>query len=361
MDKKAMKAAAARVYMGLRRSEWDAPKVRAALTAAEKTEVEKLWGGVWSKPNYRWHEHYKALNGEFDPRYLPTDVLYLDMMPQLSDRALAAAWADKAYYCERFPEARFPGLLLACIGGKLVDGELRPVSWEDAFGVVRGFSAVFVKPSLDSSQGRGAFKLDVADVHNAVELEAALRRTGRDFVVQELIEQHEVMSSFNPSSVNIIRMNTARLDGEPWLANATVRFCVEGQVTDVCYINGVEITRVAGVGADGRLRGFYCDQDGKRFGLEELGIGGQAAVPGYDKAVELCLNMHRRMHHFGLVAFDVAIDKDGEPLIIEFNLNAPGAVLYQYANGPFFGERTEEVIAWCAAQKRDPAVKVVLV
>lgn len=46
MDKKAMKAAAARVYMGLRRSEWDAPKVRAALTDAEKKEVEELWGGM---------------------------------------------------------------------------------------------------------------------------------------------------------------------------------------------------------------------------------------------------------------------------------------------------------------------------
>lgn len=318
-------------------------------------------GGVWSKPSFGFHEHYKAVNGEFDPRYLPTDVLYLDMMPRLSDRALAAAWADKAYYCERFPEARFPKLLLACIGGRLVDCELNPVSWYEAYEILREHPAVFVKPSLDSSQGRGAFKLKLHDAHSSSELEAALAASGRDYVVQELIEQNEVLASFNPDSVNIIRMNTVRLGGDPWLANATVRFSVPGQVTDVCYIDGVEITRVAGLGTDGRLRGFCCDQDGKRFGLGELGVAEDAAIPGYDKAVKLCLDMHRRMHHFGLVAFDVAIDKDGEPIIIEFNLNTPGAVLYQYVNGPFFGERTEEVIEWCIERKREPRVKVVLV
>lgn len=320
-----------------------------------------MGGGVWSKPNYRWHEHYKAVNGGFDPRYLPTDAFYLDIMPRLSDRALAAAWADKAYYHERFPDARFPSLLLACIGGRLVDRDLDPVSWDEALEVVRRFPAVFAKPSLDSSQGRGAFKLSINKLGSPGELEAALRPVGRDYVVQKLIEQHDFMASFNLGSVNIIRMNTVCLDDEPWLANATVRFGVDGYNTDVCYIDGIEITRVVGVGGDGRIKGFYCDQNGKRFELDGLGVDATVAIPGYDKALELCLGMHRRMHHFGLVAFDVAIDKDGEPLVIEFNLNAPGCVLYQYANGPFFGGRTEEVASWCAAQRREPAVKVVLV
>lgn len=49
MDKKAMKVGAARVYMGLRRAEWDAPKARVALTKAEKKEVETLWGGGYGQ------------------------------------------------------------------------------------------------------------------------------------------------------------------------------------------------------------------------------------------------------------------------------------------------------------------------
>lgn len=82
-----------------------------SLTASEKKQVDRLWGGVWTKPSYRWHEHYKSVNGKFDARYLPCDVFYLDVLPKLSNLKLAAAWEDKSYYSERFPDIPFPKLL----------------------------------------------------------------------------------------------------------------------------------------------------------------------------------------------------------------------------------------------------------
>lgn len=338
-----------------KRAFWKAPSFREALSEREKRQVETVWGEIWSKPSFAWHEHFKAVNGAFDPLYLPIDVFYLDIMPRLSNLGLAEAWEDKSYYCERFSDAPFPHLIAACIDGRLCNGELEPCSVSDVLRRVRECGSVFVKPSLGSYQGLGAFKLDSTDIKDEEGLSRRLAETGGNFVVQELIEQNDFMSSFNDSSVNIIRMNTVRLDGDPFLANATVRFGVPGKVTDMTYIDGVETVRVVGMGSDGRVRDFYCNQDGKREQLTRLGIyaGGEPLL-GFEKAKGLCISMHRRLHHFGIAAFDIAIGRNDEPVVVEVNLGGPGAVFYQYANGPFFGGRTAEVINWCKHRgKRD--------
>lgn len=292
------------------------------------------------------------MNGVFDPLYLPVDVFYLDIMPRLSNLKLAEAWEDKAYYCKRFPSVPFPHLISACIDGKLYDRNLWPCSISDLLENIRSYKSIFVKPSIGSYQGIGAFKLDLIDVGGKGDLSRRLAKAGDNFVVQELIEQNNFMSSFNNSSVNIIRMNTVSIDGNPFLANATIRFGVPGKTTDMTYIDGVETVRVVGVDSDGRIRDFYCDQDGNRKMLSSLGLNvGGVLIPGFAKAKELCIEMHKQLHHFGIAAFDIAIDKYDEPVVVEVNLGGPGAVFYQYANGPFFGAHTMEVVNMCESRK----------
>lgn len=356
-----IKSFAIELLRSRRRAHWAAPKKRIALTSTERKEVEAVWGGVWSKPNYEWHEHYKAVNGEFDPRYMPGDVFYLDLLPRLSDLALSEAWEDKSYYAKRFQEFPFPALRFACIGGRLVDKDLSFISWENAYQAVRDMTAAFVKPSLGSYQGIGAFRLELTDINSPEDLKTRLADCGGNFVVQELIEQADLLSSFNPSSVNIIRMNTVCLNGDAFLANATIRFGVAGSVTDMAHVEGVEIARVAGLSGDGCLRGYFCNQDGDRAPLSELGIRGEDRVPGFYKAVNCCKELHKQMHHFGLVAFDVAIRSNGEPVIVEMNIDGPGSVFYQYANGPFFGDRTEDVIEWCKKRTWNPALNMQII
>lgn len=340
--------AALRQYRAKRsRAEHSAPKACVPLTASEKREVDELWDGLWTKRDYGWHEHYKAVNGEFDARYVPKDVLYLDLLPRLSNTALSAAWADKAYYQERFPGVRFPAQPVACIDGLLYDDGLRPIGWEAAWALLVRYETVFVKPSLGTSCGRGAFKLDMRDVDGLDGLKEVLSESGPNCVVQELVQQNEVLASLNESSLNIIRMSSVRLGGEPFLANATIRFGIPGSATDVAFTNGEEILRLIGLDGKGAMRDFFCDQNGYRGGVSEIGVSGGTLAPGFEKAWEMCAGMHRRLHHFGLVGFDVAIDREGEPVAIEANLRYPGVVAYQYANGPFFGERTEEVLGWC--------------
>lgn len=269
-------------------------RVREALTPDEKALVDALWGDVWSKPSYKWHEHFKRVNGKFDPRYLPCDVFYLDVLPKLSNLDLAAAWEDKSYYNVRFPEVAFPQLLGACVDGELYDSQLTLSNYKEMYLTLKQFDRVFVKPSLGSYQGVGAFCLSLKEVRNSVDLSLCLSEAGENFVIQRLITQHEIMASFNPDSVNIIRVNSLNIGGGPLILNSTIRFGIPGRVTDMCYVNGIETVRIVGLDEVGSIRDCYVNQDGLRFPTADITRFYEEKIPNFQKACQMCLTLHKK-------------------------------------------------------------------
>lgn len=54
--------------------------------------------------------------------------------------------------------------------------------------------------------------------------------------------------------------------------------------------------------------------------------------------------LHPQIPHFRLVSWDFSIDENGEPVLIEANLNCGGIDVNQMNNGPLFGEDTKKVL-----------------
>ena len=67
----------------------------------------------------------------------------------------------------------------------------------------------------------------------------------------------------------------------------------------------------------------------------------QYEVPSFKEAVELAKKLHLYLPFFNIVGWDMAIDKEGNPIMIEFNVNPD---LSQSANGPAFGEYTDMLV-----------------
>jgi hypothetical protein len=57
--------------------------------------------------------------------------------------------------------------------------------------------------------------------------------------------------------------------------------------------------------------------------------------------IEFVKEQHLYMPWFDLIGWDIAINKEGNPVVIEFNITPD---LSQSANGPAFGEYTETII-----------------
>ena len=66
-------------------------------------------------------------------------------------------------------------------------------------------------------------------------------------------------------------------------------------------------------------------------------------VPNFPKIVDTLLKMHKRLPYFDFVGWDVAVDPDGEPIFIEFNL-VPGIEGSQIMAGPLLDLYLDEVV-----------------
>ena len=53
---------------------------------------------------------------------------------------------------------------------------------------------------------------------------------------------------------------------------------------------------------------------------------------------------HKLLSRFEIISWDFAVEENGEPVLIEYNLNYPDVMIYQMNNGPLFGSLTERVL-----------------
>ena len=52
-----------------------------------------------------------------------------------------------------------------------------------------------------------------------------------------------------------------------------------------------------------------------------------------------------KLFYFDMVSWDVAINKNNKPKIIEINLSGQEINFHQFSNGPLFGDYTEQIIS----------------
>ena len=109
-----------------------------------------------------------------------------------------------------------------------------------------------------------------------------------------------------------------------------------------------------GIEENGCLKEYaYAYYTGEKFaehpqGLRFKGFG----IPSYDKVVELVQKAHYYAAHFRLISWDVAINEDGEPVLIEANMRNGSINFHQFNNGPLFGELTDAVLSEVFRKKR---------
>lgn len=78
--------------------------------------------------------------------------------------------------------------------------------------------------------------------------------------------------------------------------------------------------------------------------ISSLGIDRQEVVPNFSHIIEMAISVHEGLHHFDIIGCDITLNKQKEPVLIEYNVYWPGIIIPQYCHGPLFGELTEELI-----------------
>ncbi len=162
-------------------------------------------------------------------------------------------------------------------------------------------------------------------------------------VVQEGLTQCATLSKINASSINTIRLLTLlHRNGSVKIYSVILRMGVGDSKVDNASSGGITV----GVENNGRLKPVAYNAAGERFEEHPTTHAkfNDYVIPNFEIIKQLVKQQATHLPHFRLISWDIAIDENEEPIIIEANLHFGEIDFHQLNNGPLFGKDTEEIL-----------------
>lgn len=301
-------------------------------------EYLSYWKKYNKKPSKMWLRLYAKDGEDFNPRYIPDDLWYGEILPYFSNMQFRRPYEDKCFHETLFKDLNRPGTILKCVAGVYFDGNNNIVEKEDIIEIIKQNKTAIIKPSIDSGTGRLIDFFD-ASVDTGKTLKSKLKKVGQNFIVQEIVQQHEKMMELNPNSLNTVRVITFLFKGDVHILSIISRMGRGESKIDNVSAGGLQIT----VNPDGTFQKYAWDKKRKEFEYHpDTNVKFEGfKIPGFDNILDTVKQAQKRLPHFKIIGWDFAVDREGKPIFIEYNV-CPGS--NQMTGGPTFGDITEDVL-----------------
>lgn len=325
------------------------------LTQEEKNKIYTYWHKYTKDFDINYHRYYIDKTGIFDVKFIPDDIFagYID--PYLNNREIEPGIADKNYFDMFLKGFKMPKTYVRLINGIYEDENYNMISRKQVLEKLANVKRFVVKPSTASYGGK-----NVKFFENALfeEIENFLDTNNiRNLIFQEVVEQHESTALIHPKSLNTIRIMTLMLANDIKILPCAFRMGAGDSRVDNASFGGVYCK----IFNDGSISDFAYDALGHRFDKHPDGKDFSIVrINCLDKVKNLVKNAAQRFPHFRLIGWDIGIDKDEEPVIIEANLTMSGLDVIETICGPLFGEYTDKVLneVFKNPQKRDISMDI---
>ena len=186
---------------------------------------------------------------------------------------------------------------------------------------------VICKPT-DGGGGKGIFIEPINNETDAAFLYEEI--CNHKYIVEEVIEQHEILAKLNPSSVNTLRICSVNVDGEIAIISATLRIGNGVSVTDNYSSGGLAAEIDIN---DGIVVSRAVSQSGNSVFIHpttQVPIIG-TVIPEWGKILSMVISAHSRVPQLGYIGWDVVVCKDRRITFLEANTCA-GVELQQHAS-----------------------------
>lgn len=318
-------------------------KSRIKLSNEELEQFNNYWKG-WSSISY---EFYKAYGLVFNPQIVPND--YYDF----AEHVLNLRWSSlflqhKCNLKYIIPEQNRPKTILQKIDGHYVFEDNCEISFEKAREILKTKDCFICKVALGSGGGHGVQKVCLSNESNVDDSLTQILKP-EDLIFQEVIEQNDFMSSLNPDSVNTFRLLTLNINGKCTVLSSFVRMGAKGSFVDnLCSGGGA----LVGLNQNGCLNEFGIRKDYSKCNETPTGLSFKGMkVPNWNNIKEKVIDFHQHIPYANLIGWDITIDKNDEPVVIEINLDSAEIEAHQIFNGPVFGDRFDEVRGYIEKKK----------
>ena len=316
-------------------------KIKRILSPSQKEEIQTFYRQLTGKNiSLLYHEYFLSRTGKYSKEYMPIDLFEADIIGRANRWDYIMAFRDKNLDEVYLPHIKHPHTYLKNINGYYYY-EGKPVSKEEAIALCKNLDNVVIKPSL-LSKGRGVKKISVSNgiiESDKLTIEELFDNYKKDYIIQEAIKQHDKLSALNPTSVNTIRIMTYRSGMEVLVVYSVIRIGRIGQVIDNQSAGGISTI----INEDGTLGKYAFGVAGDDM-IEKTDTGiilEGYQIPYFNKALDIVKQSHYDLPFFDIVGWDISIDKEGVPILVEWNGN-PGPS--QTACGTGLGKYTERII-----------------
>lgn len=212
--------------------------------------------------------------------------------------------------------------------GGFIDAASRPIAAEAAKRrLLEAGGRAFLKP-IDGMGGAGSAIVDLQTEDFA---EAFADKA--DYLVQPVIEQHDLLAQIYPNSINTVRIDTLLIDGECRSSAAVLRIGSGGSIVDNIAHGGLVVPidlRSGVLGAVGRQKpqfGLRLHETHPDTGVAFAGV----KVPFWGGLRELVRSAAFALRPLATLGWDVAITPTG-PIVLEAN-GAWDSEVFQLARG----------------------------
>ena len=301
------------------------------------SQVISFWSKYNIKPNKMWYDLYCFKDKDYDPRYIPEDLYWQKIYPSFNRPNFRHAYTDKCSYNRLFPYLKQPRTILKNSNYSFYDGSGKSISFSQAKSILESEKRFVIKPAIYSGEGVDIFFYE-KDNHQDMDIQKLMESYGSDYIIQDVVTQHEILANIHSASLNTIRVISFLFGGKVHISSSILRMGVEGLRLDNVSAGGIACP----VKSDGRLEAKGINKLSQWTERHPGGtIFSEIKIPSYDRVISSIRRAHMDTPHFRIIGWDFAIDEVGDPVFIEYN-GAPG--MNQVSCGPLFGDLTEPVL-----------------
>ena len=183
---------------------------------------------------------------------------------------------------------------------------------------------------LDTTyQGKGIYVLTKANFN------ISKLNTLGDFVIQKFIKQHEFFNSYTTDSVATIRLTTVvEINGDISLRAAYLRL---GRSTET-HVQSINHIRIPIEMINGKLfnLGYLPNwHQIKNYPNSKITFSGKE-IPNFETCVSLVQGLHKKMPMVKAIGWDVIIDNNNQPIVMEWNGYSNDIKFSEATQGPGF-------------------------
>ena len=329
---------------------------------SQKGEKEYLskWGGAFYAKiepySYRLFTRYTD-----SANIVPENIGRCFLETKLNPVAMRPVYEDKNMFPYFIGRDNVPATILCRMnGGPLLDGNFQPAT-NDIKAYFDNRTPLIIKPSVGSSSGQGIHLFTwsekegayISQKDNSRLTKEFLMSYNANFVLQKAVEQHKDIARYNPTSVNTLRIAVYRSwkDEKPHVLASIMRVGKTGAFVDNAHAGGVFVSINAENGKVGeKLFDQYGMTTSSWNGLDYA--GNDFYIPHWEEIKEFVCNASKKIIHHRLFAFDICLNADAKPMLIEYNLNSFSYWLFMFTGQNPLGNYTDEIIEFCRTRER---------